>query len=36
MNRILPLTLLALLLTAAAWAVTKANATRVYVNGLPP
>ena len=36
MNRILPLTLLALLLTAAAWAVTKANATHVYVNGLPP
>jgi len=31
---LLPLTLLALLLTAAAWAVAS-RATRVYINGLP-
>ena len=35
MKRLLPLTLLALLLTAAAWAVAKTNATRVHANGLP-
>jgi len=37
MRLLFPLTLLTLLtlLTAAAWGVTKAHATRVYVNGLP-
>jgi len=34
MKPLLPLTLLALLLTAAAWGAMKINATRVYVNGL--